>query len=326
LAKKTSLIFGCSGQDGAYLSLSLLEKDFEVIGASRKIKEDQSPKILNHSILGIEKDIKIVHCDLTNFDEIYSLIKKIKPREIYNLAAQSSVGKSFKCPTETVKSIVDTTLTLLEVCRELEYDGNIFFAGSSEIFGNTNHKACLNHRQQPSSPYGIAKQTSLNLVKLYRDFHNLNCVTGILFNHESPLRSKHFVTQKIITEAIKCEKDKSHKISLGNINISRDWGWAQEYVEGMQLINRSTNLGDQILCTGKLTKLEDFINIVFQKLDLNWRNHVIINSEYFRKGEIINSYGDPQQMSTDLNWEAKISLEQIIERLIEFKINSPNSD
>ena len=325
MAQKTSLVFGCSGQDGALLSQSLLRQDFEVIGTSRKIKDDQSQKILNHSILGIEKDIKIVSCDMKDFDEVYSLIKKIKPREIYNLAAQSSVGKSFKCPTETFKSIVDITLNLLDVCKELEYDGNIFFAGSSEIFGNTDFKACLNHRQQPSSPYGIAKQTSLNLVKIYRDLHNLNCVTGILFNHESPLRSKHFVTQKIITEALKCQKNKSHKLNLGNINIARDWGWAEEYVEGMQLMNRSANFGDQILCTGKLTKLKDFLKIVFQKLDLNWRNHVIVNSQYFRKGEIINSYGDPQKMRTDLNWEAKINLEQIIERLIEFKINYPNS-
>tara|TARA_B100001250_G_C19413626_1_gene620139 strand:- start:98 stop:580 length:483 start_codon:yes stop_codon:yes gene_type:complete len=160
------------------------------------------------------------------------------------------------------------------------------------------------------------------LVKLYRDLHDLKCITGILFNHESPLRSKNFVTQKIITEALLCSKNKSHKVKLGNIHIERDWGWAEEFVNGYQIMNRSSHLKDQILCTGKATKLKKFVNIVFQKLNLNWRDHVVIEPDFFRKGEIKKSYGDPYQMKNDLNWEAKVSLETIIEKLIEFKIHS----
>ena len=322
MAKKTSLVLGCSGQDGALLSLSLLKQNYEVIGTARKIDNNKLLKIDNHLILGIEKDIKVVNCDITNSHEICNLIEKYKPNEVYNLAAQSSVGKSFAYPQETLKSIVEVTLNLLEVCRKINYDGNLFFAGSSEIFGHTNSRATIKHKQKPVSPYGIAKQTSLNLVKLYRDMHNLNCITGILFNHESPLRSKNFVTQKIISEALLCNQNKSHKLKLGNIDIERDWGWAEEFVDGFQLMNRALNLKDQILCTGKATKLKTFVNIVFKKLNLNWRDHVVIDPDYFRKSEIKKSYGDPHQIKNDLNWEAKVNLETIIEKLIESNLKS----
>ncbi len=322
MANKRSLILGCSGQDGALLSLSLLKQNYDVIGTSRKLKTNKLQKITNHSILGIDKDIRLVNCDITNSDEISNLIEKYKPNEIYNLAAQSSVGKSYEYPQETIKSIVDVTINLLEVCREINYNGNLFFAGSSEVFGNTKRKANINKKQRPVSPYGIAKQTSFNLVKLYRNLHNLKCVTGVLFNHESPLRSEKFVTQKIITEALLCRKNKSHKLRIGNINIARDWGWAEEFVEGFQVMNRTKNLKDQIICTGKSTKLKTFIKIVFKKLNLNWRNHIFVDSEFFRKDEIKQSYGDPKQMKNDLDWKAKVELETIIERLIEFKLNS----
>ena len=322
MTKKTSLVLGCSGQDGTLLSRSLLRQNYEVIGTSRKIKKDKISQIPNHSILGIEKDIRTIKCDITNFNEVSYLIEKYQPNEIYNLAAQSSVGKSFEYPQETFKSIVDVTLNLLEVCRQIDFKGNLFFAGSSEIFGHTKSGANIKHKQQPVSPYGIAKQTSFNLVKLYRNLYDLKCITGVLFNHESPLRSKNFVTQKIITEALLCQKNKSHKLKLGNINIERDWGWAEEFVEGYQLMNRSLHLKDQILCTGKSTKLKKFVRIVFKKLDLNWRDYVVVDSDFFRKGEIQKSYGDPNQIKNDLNWEAKISLETIIEKLIDFKKDS----
>ncbi len=322
MSKKISLVIGCSGQDGALLSLSLLKQGYEVIGTSRNIEERKLSKLDNHSILGIEKDIRIENCDIKNFTKVAELVEKYKPNEIYNLAAQSSVGKSYIYPQETLTSIISITLNILEVARQIKYDGNLFFAGSSEIFGNTQTKATLEHKQLPSSPYAIAKQTSLNLVKMYRNLHNLKCVTGILFNHESPLRSESFVTQKIISEALLCAKNKSHQLRLGNINVERDWGWAEEYVEGIQLINRSLNLKDQIVCTGKLTKLEGFIQIVFETLNLNWKNHVICDKQFYRKGEIQKSYGDPSQMKNDLNWEAKVDLTTIIKKLIEFKINS----
>ena len=322
MGKKISLIFGCSGQDGSLLSRSLLKQNYEVVGTSRAIKTNEVTFLRNHSLLGIDKDVRFKNCHLTNFKEVANLIDKVNPDEIYNLAAQSSVSKSYKNPQETFTSIVDITLNILEVCRETNYDGNIFFAGSSEIFGNTEIKANIKHEHRPLSPYGIAKETSFNLVKLYRNLYNLKCVTGILFNHESPLRNKNFVTQKIISEALLCTNKKSHKVSLGNLNVQRDWGWAEEYIEAFQLINRSTSKKDQIVCTGKLTKLERFVEIVFDELNLNWKDHVTSDSELFRKGDIIKSFGDPSQIKNDLNWEAKVNINSIIKKLIEFKINS----
>ena len=322
MIKKKSLVLGSTGQDGALLSLSLLKQNYVVIGTSRKIQTYGLPEIANHASLGIEKDIKLENCDPEDFKQVKDIIEKYKPNEIYNLAAQSSVGKSYNYPQKTLKSIVDVTLNILEVCRHIKYDGRIFFAGSSEIFGNTESGAKISDPHKPVNPYGIAKQASYNLVKMYRNLYNLKCVTGILFNHESHMRSEDFVTQKIITGAINCSRNKSHKIRLGNLKISRDWGWAEEYVEGIQLMNRSLNIKDQILCTGKLTKLEEFVQIAFEQLNLNWKDHVLLDKEFLRKSEIYTSYGDPTQMKDDLKWEAELNIHEIIEKLINYKINS----
>mgnify|MGYP001415998968 FL=1 len=322
MIKKKSLVLGSTGQDGALLSLSLLKQNYVVIGTSRKIQTHGLPEIANHAILGIEKDIKLENCDPEDFKQVKDIIEKYKPNEIYNLAAQSSVGKSYNYPQKTLKSIVDVTLNILEVCRHIKYDGRIFFAGSSEIFGNTESGAKISDPHKPVNPYGIAKQASYNLVKMYRNLYNLKCVTGILFNHESHMRSEDFVTQKIITGAINCSRNKSHKIRLGNLKISRDWGWAEEYVEGIQLMNRSLNIKDQILCTGKLTKLEEFVQIAFEQLNLNWKDHVLLDKEFLRKSEIYTSYGDPTRMKDDLKWEAELNIHEIIEKLINYKINS----
>ena len=322
MIKKKSLVLGSTGQDGALLSLSLLKQNYVVIGTSRKIQTYGLPEIANHASLGIEKDIKLENCDPEDFKQVKDIIEKYKPNEIYNLAAQSSVGKSYNYPQKTLKSIVDVTLNILEVCRHIKYDGRIFFAGSSEIFGNTESGAKISDPHKPVSPYGIAKQASYNLVKMYRNLYNLKCVTGILFNHESHMRSEGFVTQKIITGAINCSRNKSHKIRLGNLKISRDWGWAEEYVEGIQLMNRSLNIKDQILCTGKLTKLEEFVQIAFEQLNLNWKDHILLDKEFLRKSEIYTSYGDPTQMKDDLKWEAELNIHEIIEKLINYKINS----
>ncbi len=316
MSLKTALVFGCTGQDGSLICKSLLQKKYQVIGLSRKEKGLKS----NLAKIGIERDILIEIGSITNMKTVSKLIERFKPNEIYNLAAQSSVGKSFYDPVDTIESIVNGTLNILEVSRKLNYDGNIFFAGSSEIFGNTETRADINYKQEPINPYAIGKQASLNLVKMYRDIYGIKAVTGILFNHESYLRDNKFITHKIISGAIKCSKDKSHRIEIGNINISRDWGWAEEYVEAIQLITKADKIKEQIICTGRLTSLEDFIEIVFKKLNLNWKDYININKNYFRKKDIAKSYGNPDQLEKDLNWKAKISVEESIERIIESKL------
>ena len=310
---KTALVIGCNGQDGALISHSLLEKGYKIIGLSRTGK-DNLKKLTQ---LGIEKDCEIKKADIKNFKKIEKVISHYQPESIFNLAAQSSVGKSIDNPTDTIEGIVNGTLNLLEVSRKLNYTGKIFFAGSSEMYGNTEKKANIDYKQSPMSPYGIAKQTSFNLVKLYREIHNLKCVTGVLFNHESHLRNKDFVTQKIIQSAREINNDKQRKLKLGNIEVVRDWGWAPEYIEAVQLITNSPNLKDHIICSGISKSLKDFVEKVFNFYGLNWEEHIEIDTSFFRPNEIKFSYGDPLPLFKDLGWRAKENLDSIVCKLIE---------
>ena len=309
---KTALVLGCDGQDGSLLCHSLLRQRYNVVGLSRSL-EDQSG---NHSKLGIAREIERENADIRDFNTIAKLVELHNPHEIYNLAGQSSVGKSFIHPVETTTSIVNGTLNLLEVARKLEFKERIFFAGSSEIYGNTQEGASIDHPQHPDSPYAIGKEASFKLVKLYREIHNIKCCTGILFNHESHLRSKFFVTQKIIHTAQKISQDKTIKLKLGNIKVIRDWGWAPEYVEAMQLILRSKNLQDYVVCTGKPHSLEDFVEKVFENYDLNWKDYVIIDHSLFRPTEIKKSFGNPSDLYNNLGWKAKTSFNAMIKKVI----------
>tara|TARA_B100000700_G_scaffold181361_1_gene200076 strand:+ start:24316 stop:25275 length:960 start_codon:yes stop_codon:yes gene_type:complete len=318
LSRKSALILGCKGQDGSLLCHSLLNKGYRVVGTSRSEYVSAS----NLSSLGIEKDVEVKKIEITDFIEIKKIIEKEKPQEIYNLAAQSSVGASFSQPIETSESIVMGTVSLLEAAKKSNYTGKIFFSGSGDIFGNTEKAAVISDTQKPNSPYAIGKQCSLNLVKFYREVYGINCLTGILFNHESPFRNSNYVTHKIIHGAIECYLKKKEKIYLGNINIARDWGWAEEYVEAMQLMLSSKISKDQVICTGILTTLKEFIEITFKKLNLDYRNHLISDPQLFRETDIKISYGNPQGIEKDLGWKATVKIDEIIDRLIKSKLDT----
>ncbi len=232
---KRALVIGCSGQDGSLISQSLLKKGFEVVGTTRNPKN----RINNHLLLKISNNVRLEELDICNMRAIEKLIQKIAPTEIYHLAAATSVGISFNKPNQSFDSICSGTNALLEASKHINFDGKLFFAGSSEIFGNTKYKANLNYTLNPKSPYAIAKIASMHMVKLYRELHNLKAVTGILFNHESHLRPDKFVTKKIIKGVIQSKKNKNYKLEVGNINIERDWGLAEEFVEAMQIQLRS---------------------------------------------------------------------------------------
>ena len=317
MSSKKALVLGPRGQDGTLICKSLLQKNYEVIGLSH---QKISTKSISKNISEIDKEIKLEIGDIKNYTTIENLINRYQPQEIYNLAGQSSVGKSFLIPKETAESIIDGTLNILEVARYLNFRGKIFFAGSGEMFGSTEVAADINYPQKPVSPYGISKQTSFKLVKFYRENFNLNCVTGVLFNHESPLRNENFVTQKIISGAISAQKNKNHKLKLGNIDIRRDWGWAEEYVEAMQILLKNSDNQDHVICTGKLTSLLEFINITFNKLNLNWEDHVIIDESLKRKNEIPKSFGNPKPLEKMLKWKAKSNIDEIITKLLEHKM------
>ena len=312
MIKKSCFVIGCTGQDGSLLCKSLLDQGCKVIGITRKVNYSKK----NFIKLGINEKFKILPLDLNDHDKILELIRDNQPSEIYNLSAQSSVSVSFSKPIETYNSIINVTYNLLEICKKISYQGRIFFAGSSEIYGNVKTRAKVNDAKSPLNPYALAKNTSMNFVEFYRKTYNLNCITGVLFNHESSLRPDTFITQKIISGAIKSLRDKDFKLEVGNINVIRDWGDAEEYVEGIQKITRATSLKDQIICTGRETSLESFIDKVFMQLSLNWKNHIIINSNLYRETDISRSVGDPTDCWKDTGWKSSIYIDELISKLI----------
>ena len=312
MSTKIALVLGAKGQDGALISKSLLQKNYQVIGIS---KNNSIPSISQEK-LGIELDVVNKVGDITNYTNIEKLINTYQPNEIYNLAGQSSVGKSYSIPKETAESIINGSLNILEIAKDLNFKGKIFFAGSSEMFGNTEKAADIQHPQNPLNAYAISKQTSFKLVKFYRENFHLNCVTGVLFNHESHLRNSNFVTHKIIEGAIKAKRNKNSKLQLGNIHIKRDWGWAEEYIEAMQIMLNSENNKDYVICTGKSTSLIDFINIAYSKFNLNWQDFISIDESLKRRNEIMNNFGDPNPLEDELNWKAKVNFEEGLKETI----------
>lgn len=294
------------------MSASLLQQGYDVVGVSRSRLASHP----NHQRLGIAGQIHYESADLYDFQQVLSLVQRYEPDEIYNLAAQSSVGLSFQEPVRTCSSIVNGTLNLLEVARFVSSPASWFFAGSSEMFGDVDGAIRLDSPRVPLSPYAVAKDASFNLVRMYRVSYGLRCVTGVLFNHESPLRSPNFVTQKIIHGALRCANDPSFRLALGNLDVSRDWGWADEYVQAMQLILRAKDLNDQLICTGRLMALEAFVATVFSRLGMDWKDHVDLQPGLRRPTDIAVSFGDPLPLQQALGWTATIDVDGVIDRLL----------
>jgi GDPmannose 4,6-dehydratase len=317
---KKALICGVSGQDGAYIARLLLEKGYEVYGGSR---DSQMSSFKNLNTLGIKNDINLMSVNLNDFRSTLQSIIKIKPDEIYNLAGQSSVGLSFEQPVETLESISIGTLNILESIRFSNSGIKFYNAGSSECFGDTKDNAAdENTLFQPRSPYAVAKSTAFWLVSNYRESYNINASTGILFNHESPLRPDRFVTKKIISTACKILNNKNIKLKLGNLDISRDWGWAPEYVEAMWLMLQSEIPEDYVIATGESNSLKDFIKTTFEYLNLNYEEHVISDDNLFRPSDLKIGRANPIKAETKLGWKAKSKMKDVIEKMIEFELNN----
>ncbi|SDJ32482.1 GDPmannose 4,6-dehydratase [Pedobacter sp. ok626] len=316
---KTALICGVSGQDGAYLSKLLLDKGYQVYGGSR---DAQSSNFENLNKLGVLPFVKLVSISVHDFRSVLQVIMKIKPDEIYNLAGQSSVALSFEQPVETLESISVGTLSLLEAIRFSGLPIKLYNAGSSECFGNATEAVDETTAFRPRSPYGVAKATAFWEVANYREAYNIFACTGILFNHESPLRKERFVTKKIIAAACRISKGSSEKLTLGNINIWRDWGWAPEYVEAMWLMLQQDNPDDFVIATGETISLKDFIVIAFEYLNLDWQKYVIFDDSLLRPTDIEKGLARPQKAKKILNWEAKTKSNNLIELMIDCELNS----
>lgn len=311
---KRALICGVSGQDGAYLAQYLLSKQYEVFGGSRDVVKSN---FSNLTKLGIIDRVKLIDLNIAAPDNVKSVLSKTVPSEIYNLAGQSSVGISFEKPEETRQSIVDGTLNLLEAIQISGLGIRFFNAGSGECFGDT-HGVPANESTpfDPKSPYAAAKVAAFEIVKKYRENHDLFACTGILFNHESPLRPTRFVTQKIIRAAIEIANGSPSKLILGNLGIQRDWGWCPEYVEAMWLMLQQHKPEDFVLATGVGNSLEAFVSIVFEQLGLNWKEHVLVDQALFRPNEAIEILANPSKAKDKLGWSAKKSLRDVIAQML----------
>ena len=317
---KTALICGISGQDGAYLAQLLLNKGYRVYGGSR---DAQMASFHNISRLGIRDKINLVSLSINDFRSVLQTILKVKPDEIYNLAGQSSVGLSFEQPVETLESISVGTLNLLEAIRFSNLPIRFYNAGSSECFGDTGNNAADELTPfRPRSPYGVAKAAAFWQVANYREAYELHASTGILFNHESPLRPERFVTQKIVMSACRIAAGSREILTLGNIDIARDWGWAPDYVEAMWLMLQKEAADDYIIATGQTNSLRDFINVVFNAVDLDWKEHVSVDPFLFRPTDIAVGYANPSKAKNQLGWSARYKMEDVGRFMVENKKNN----
>lgn len=303
--KRTALICGVSGQDGSYLAKLLLQKGYQVFGTSRDV---QGSSFSNLQKLGIKDHISYISMVPEDFRSVLVALRKSDPDEIYYLAGQSSVGLSFEQPAETIQSITLGTLNVLEGCRMMEVENKaikIYHAGSGECFGDTlGEPAGDTTPFYPMSPYAVAKSSAYWLVNNYRDAYGLFACTGIMFNHESPLRPERFVTQKIIRAVKRIEMGGKEKLKLGRLDIARDWGWAPEYVEAMWLMLQQNQPRDYVIATGTTITLEEFVDAVFKQANLNWRDHVVQDPDLFRPADLAFGRADPSKAYKDLGWEA----------------------
>ena len=317
---KKALICGVSGQDGAYLAELLLKQGYTVCGTSR---DAQISPFQNLVHLGIKDQVKLESMSLTDFRSVLQVLTKIQPDEVYNLAGQTSVGLSFGQPVETLESIATGTLNLLEAIRFLGATIKLYNAGSSECFGDTGNVAAEeNTAFRPRSPYAVAKSAAFWEVANYREAYGLFACSGILFNHESPLRPERFVTQKIIATACRIAQGSKEKLYLGNMSIQRDWGWAQEYVEAMYLMLQQSQPDDYVIATGESTSLEDFVAAAFLSLYLDWHDHVVVDSSLFRPTDLAVGRGNPSKAKKQLGWEARYKMADVVRMMVNQRLES----
>ncbi len=312
---KTALICGVSGQDGSYLAKLLLEKGYTVYGTSRDAQVSSFRNLLR---LGIREQVKVESLVPTDFRSVLQVISKVEPDEIYNLAGQTSVGLSFNQPVETLESIATGTLNFLEVIRFIGTPIKFYNAGSSECFGDIGDRPADEATPfRPRSPYAVAKATAFWQVANYREAYDIFACSGILFNHESPLRPKRFVTQKIVSAACLISQGSDEKLYLGNISVKRDWGWAPEYVKAMYLMLQQDMADDYVVATGQSYSLEELVAQAFNCVGLNWQDHVITDPSLLRPTDLAVSKGNPSKAKAKLGWEAKYKMPEVVKMMVE---------
>lgn len=310
---KKALICGISGQDGAYLAQFLLARGYQVVGSSR---DAQMSSFGNLVRLGVRHQIEVESVALNDFRSVLQALIKVEPDEIYNLAGQSSVALSFQQPVETLESISVGTLNLLEAIRFSGKPIKLYNACSGECFGDIADAADETTPFRPRSPYAVAKAAAFWEVANYREAYDLFACSGILFNHESPLRPARFVTKKIVSAACRIAGGSREKLHLGNIAIQRDWGWAPDYVEAMWLMVQQAHPDDFVIATGESHSLEEFVETAFAQVGLDWRDHVVIDPALFRPTEIAISRGNPRKSRETFGWQARYKMQEVVTLMV----------
>jgi GDPmannose 4,6-dehydratase len=310
-----ALICGISGQDGAYLARLLLDKGYRVTGTSR---DASTMSLRGLRFLGVEGRVELVSMAPNDFRSVLQTVRRAAPDEIYFLAGQTSVGLSFEQPVEAIESISIGILNLLEAIRFIGRPVRLYNAGSSEVFGDTGGQpATASSAHRPRSPYAVAKSTAQMLVANYREAYELFACTGILFNHESPLRPERFVTQKIVQAARRIAAGSGERLKLGNLNVDRDWGWGPEYVEAMWMMLQRDVPEDFVVATGRTVSLEYFVQNVFARLGLDWREHTSSERALLRPSDIRHSAADIGETTGRLGWTARHDVDDVIRMMCE---------
>lgn len=324
MANKVALITGISGQDGSYLAELLLEKGYKVVGLLRRqsVAENQTSRLnLPKSLsFGIDQ-IELVYADLLDESSIFSIIQRYKPQEIYNLAAMSHVRISYDIPSFTIKTNSLGVLNILEAIRQFSPNSKFYQASSSEMFGNSIDKDGMQRidtPMHPVSPYGCSKLLAYRLTVHYRQAYKLHLTSGILFNHESPRRGSNFVTNKVVKGAVMIKKGKLDILEMGNLDASRDWGHSYDYVRAMYLIMQHNLPRDWVVATGETRSVRELCKYVFEKLEMDYKDHVKLNAKFLRSEELNILKGDPEEIKRELGWQPKYNFNSMIDEMIEY--------
>ena len=316
MTQRTALIFGISGQDGAYLTQHLIEDGYAVHGASRDAANHDFDGL---TALGVKERVTLHSVSTLDREQVGRLVAEVAPDEIYNLGGQSSVGLSFEEPLETFHSNVTGTANLLETIRLSKPDTRFYNACSGECFGDLGEGEAANEMTafRPVSPYAAAKATAYWMVVCYRDSFGLHASSGILFNHESPLRPARFVTRKIVAAAARIAAGSDETLRLGDTTIRRDWGWAPEYMEAVRRMVQLDEPEDFVIATGVSHSLQEFVAAAFDHFGLNWADHVTTDSSLFRPSEIRQNAGNAAKAAQLLDWRASVTMPEVVARMAE---------
>lgn len=321
---KTAFITGISGQDGAYLAKLLLEKGYTVYGFLARRGSDTLWRL---RYLNVLDDIKIMDGDLLDLSSLIRALDDAKPDEVYNLAAQSFVGTSWKQPVLTTQVTGFSVVNVLESVRIVNNKIRFYQASTSEMFGKTTETIqCENTVFHPRSPYGVAKLFGHYITINYRESFGIFGCAGILFNHESPIRGIEFVTRKVTDAVAKIKYGKQDKLYLGNIDVQRDWGYAKDYVEAMWLMLQQDKPDDFVVATGKTFSVREMCDTAFSYIGLNYRDYVEIDPKLYRPAEVERLLGNPQKAKEKLGWEAKTSMKELIELMVEADLERVGND